>query len=696
MPADLRTRLTETPVKPWFNPFGKVQARLVRGTPWLEDLYRFPSNFVKVEFVPAEVGGTPEQLSEENIYSLFRRFGKIGDIVAQPADSKELPRYATVNYPLTRHAIMARNCMHGFIVTEELGGGKAGTMLRLSYIKRIRAHNIWNWLTGHPRIVIPILAALLAGFSVMIFDPIRQFFIKLHIHHSLSFSESRIYKWFLTHRDSFRFGTKKDANEDLNNIWNHRKEVITQLEEWVGETSSNFIVVTGPKGTGKVELVMERALKGRKDVLLFDCKPIVEARGEAATIKRLASTVGYRPVFSWANSISSLVDLAVQSTTGVKAGFSETLEAQLTKILYTTASALKDVGLCERNKKDKDATLSDDAYLEAHPERRPIVVIDNFLHKSDDNSVVYDKVSEWAASLVQNNAAQVIFVTSDGTFSKPLSKALPDRVFRVVSLGDLEPDVARSFVQGRLDAARPPEDAPVDADGKPRPSINIHGLDTAIETLGGRLMDLESLARRIQAGQSPRQATDEIVSECAIDTVKMFLMGKTSEDVQKHWSTEQVWHLVKGLAKEPSLRYNQVLLSSTFSSSLNPSGSSGTAALESLAAADLISIKSSRGHPKLISAAKPVQQAAFGLLTGDRVLNAKMDLALMTELSKIEAKTIDKAETELALLGSLPRQTFETAGRIQYLLTKLDASQQKILLLESNMAGLKKVLSEED
>lgn len=680
-------------MKPWFNLFRGIQARLVRGTPWLEDLYRFPANVIKVEFVATESGGPPEQLSEEALYSLFRRYGKIADIIPQPADSKDMPKYAQIGFPLTRDAIMARNCMHGYIVSEAKGGGKAGTLLRLSYVQRLKGHNIWNWLTSHPRIVIPILAALVAGFSVLIFDPIRQFFVKLHVHHSLNFSESRIYKWFQSHRQSFTFGAKRETAENLNSAWNHRKEVITQLEEWVGETTDNFIVVTGPKGTGKVELVMEKALNGRRDVLLFDCKPIIEARGETATIKRLATTVGYRPLFSWANSISSLVDLAVQSTTGVKAGFSETLESQLNKILYTTASALKDVGLCERSKKDKDANLSDDAYLEAHPECRPVVVIDNFLHKSEEQTIVYEKIAEWAASLVQNNAAQVIFITSESTYSKTLSKALPDRVFRSVSLGDLDPEVAMAFVKGRIDNNTPSNSDKEDQ--KPAPQITLRGLDTAIETVGGRLMDLESLARRIKAGQSPRQATDEIVGECATDIVKMFLMGKNGDGAERKWSTEQVWHLIKGLAKEQSLRYNQVLLASTFSSSISPAGANAEAALEYLAASDLISIKFSRGHPTLITAGKPVQQAAFGLLMRDRVLSAKMDLLLLNELAKIEAKTIDKAETELSLLGSLPRQTTETAGRIQYLLTKLDASQKKIVLFETDIAERKKVLAEE-
>ncbi|KAJ2955714.1 hypothetical protein NQ176_g11380 [Zarea fungicola] len=72
-----------------------------------------------------------------------------------------------------------------------------------------------------------------------------------------------------------------------------------------------------------------------------------------------------------------------------------------------------------------------------------------------------------------------------------------------------------------------------------------------------------------------------------------------------------------------------------------------------------------------------------------------MDLAQRNELSKIEVKKIQAAENELVLLGSLPRQTSESAGRIHYLLAQIDTSQRKIEDLDKEIAACKKVLSEE-
>ena len=43
----------------------------------------------------------------------------------------------------------------------------------------------------------------------------------------------------------------------------------------------------------------------------------------------MAQAVGYRPIFSSANQMSSLIDLAIQSTIGVKSNFSETLDSNV-------------------------------------------------------------------------------------------------------------------------------------------------------------------------------------------------------------------------------------------------------------------------------------------------------------------------------------------------------------------------------
>lgn len=538
---------------------------------------------------------------------------------------------------------------------------------------------------------------LLTAITVAVFDPIRQFFVKVHIQRSFRITDNRFYRWIRTQtNDILSLGSKKSDRAGFHTVWNHRRDLIEQIQTWLMESSDTFIVIQGPRGSGKKELVLDQSLEGRKNVMVIDCRPIAEARGETGTIKHLATATGYRPVFSWANSMSSLVDLAVQSTTGVKSGFSETLESQVTKILHTTAAALKEVSLANRHKNDKDSDLSDDAYLEAHPEKRPVVVIDNFLHKSEESGLVYDKMAQWAAVLVQNNVAHVVFLTTDSSYAKPLSKVMPDRVFRQLSLGDLSTDVAKKFIASRLEADDPDPKSKHGHEEREAetPKPDLSELDDCIDLLGGRLTDLEFLARRIKGGQTPKHAVDEIISQTATEIVKMYLLNSIESSEGKHWSSEQAWYLIKALAQNNNLRYNEVLLSNTFASSTSAAAINGEAALEGLTAAELIAVKSHHGVPETITAGKPMYQAAFAVLVRDPVLRAKMDLAVFAELAKVEAKTIDKVENELALLGALPKQPAQTSSRINYLLEKLDGSQRKINHYEKEMAGLKKVLTQ--
>lgn len=225
---------------------------------------------------------------------------------------------------------------------------------------------------------------------------IRTFFVKAHITRSFHLEDNIVYKWIKGYAtDIIRWHRRPDDDAGMEAVWDDRKGNIEQIQTWLMETADTFIIVQGPRGSGKRELVVDQALKDKKHKLVIDCKPIQEARGDSATINAAAAEVGYRPVFSWMNSISGMIDMAAQGATGVKTGFSETLDSQLGKIWNNTATALRQIALDTRHKDDKDANLGDDEWLEAHPERRPVVVIDNFLHKSQEGGIVYDKIADW-------------------------------------------------------------------------------------------------------------------------------------------------------------------------------------------------------------------------------------------------------------------------------------------------------------
>lgn len=167
----LQRYLKDARIKPWWNPFQRMRARLVHGKPWIEDLFRLPCNRIRIDFLPVDIAEAPAELSQEQLYELFRPYGKIAEIHPQPFDSKVVPKFAQIDFASVRRAAMAKNCLHGFILPASRGGGKAGTMLRIGYEQKQKTNWIKDWLFSHPRIVIPILAALAATLTVMIFDP---------------------------------------------------------------------------------------------------------------------------------------------------------------------------------------------------------------------------------------------------------------------------------------------------------------------------------------------------------------------------------------------------------------------------------------------------------------------------------------------------------------------------------------------
>jgi len=160
------------------------------------------------------------------------------------------------------------------------------------------------------------------------------------------------------------------------------------------------------------------------------------------------------------------------------------------------------------------------------------------------------------------------------------------------------------------------------------------------------------------------------------------------DKAQRKWSPEQAWLLIEQLATTDVLRYNEILLSDIYKSG-------GESNLQALEQAELITIISSNGRPYSIRPGKPVYQAAFRLLTEDRVLKSRLDLAITSELIKIETASIDKYESELNLLAGLPRQPGELAPRIKWLLGKLQGCQKRVEDYERESGAFKKVLQAE-
>lgn len=136
-------------------------------------------------------------------------------------------------------------------------------------------------------------------------------------------------------------------------------------------------------------------------------------------------------------------------------------------------------------------------------------MIDNFLHKADNASLLYDNIAKWATLLTEANVAHVIFLTNDVGYAKALAT---DRVLRTVTLSDKDPETAKIYVLRQLEyiqgERRKQRNEVIDEpppDGQREKTLVAQqlNLDNCIRVLGGRMKDLEGLAQRLAMGVSP-------------------------------------------------------------------------------------------------------------------------------------------------------------------------------------------------
>ncbi|KAK9465479.1 RNA12 protein-domain-containing protein [Lipomyces arxii] len=669
-------------VRPWYNPFQFIRCFRIKGVPWIEDLHRFPSSRLRVEFEGPD-------LDEATLYSYFRRYGLIRDILPLSPSSKDFPRYATIQFVALRSATTARNCLHGL-------RAQNGTKLQIAYEATIQKHMFRDWIYNHPRIVLPAAAALLAAISVLVFDPIRTWFIKQKITGRFSFANNEFIKLIrnatqstlnmIVSTGSFGHLTLlRREVADLQIGFSDRRDIVEQLHALLNTTPETFVVIQGPRGSGSVELVRDHAIKGRANTLVLDCEKLMDARSDGAFIKEITSQVGYFPVFPWMNNISGFIDLMVQGIIGQKAGFSESLETQFEKILENTASAIREIVVDLHRtavRSSSKQTLEDELH-DVTEGKRPVVVIEHFLHRSERNErneAIYNCIAEWAALLVSTNLAHVIFITDDVTYSKTLTGALPNHVFNTITVGDVSPEHARQFVLRQILSVTGENEEDVD------PQV-LKDMDKAIEPLGGRMTDLLALARRITvAGETNLNAAEDMIHQSASEIIKRFLSA--SDD--SRWTKEQAWVIIKALASKDNIRYNEL--------SLNPLFKDGASVISALEQAELISVIQKNGRPNSIKAGRPIYRAAFQKLLDDKGLAALQELATYTSINKILEAGITKNEEELArlaLIMSSKAAVADVSDRIKYLTYDIKLKQAKISENDKVMNSQKKILAVE-
>lgn len=99
-----------------------------------------------------------------------------------------------------------------------------------------RTNVVKDWLVSHPRITIPLLAAIFAGITYAVFDPIRIFFVTSKVTQRFNPQEYAFYRWLrketwdrLIQPDSIQQSTQSSP-------WADDFEHTEKLRAWLAES----------------------------------------------------------------------------------------------------------------------------------------------------------------------------------------------------------------------------------------------------------------------------------------------------------------------------------------------------------------------------------------------------------------------------------------------------------------------------
>ncbi|RXK35460.1 hypothetical protein M231_07272 [Tremella mesenterica] len=362
---------------------GGRRAWVVKGRQWTEDMNRFPSQRLRVEFDGPDV-------SQEMLYTLFRPYGRVWDIQPpSPVPAGSL-RFATVSYSNLTPATVAMNCLHGYSTPTNTGdhtlraSGSDPSIplsrLRIYYERPLKAHAVRDWISGHPRIALPVIAFLIGTLSYTFFDPIRAFFVRSKLEGVWDLEKYSVIKYLRSKLSlsSLGFRSSPPSLPDAigKDAWQDRVEAEKSVQRWLAEYPSTFITITGPSGSGKMSLVTRVLGKAEKPNLVIDCGEIAKGKSDGAVVSALADQTGYYPVFSFLSSLNGLIDLASVGLIGQKAGFSTPVDQQLRQMLEIVGGALKDVSSKAREDHARSVQYKREQELVAadHARRREMII----------------------------------------------------------------------------------------------------------------------------------------------------------------------------------------------------------------------------------------------------------------------------------------------------------------------------------
>ncbi|KAJ7702409.1 exonuclease [Mycena rosella] len=710
---------------------------LVKGKPWLEDMWRFPSNILTVTFQDGP------DIREERLYNLLRPYGAIQDIWPPAPVPAGTLRSVTVIFQSLRPATVARNAIHGLEVSAP---GASSTKLHITYTSPLNAHKIRDWLGSHPRIVLPIVLFLLGSLTYTIFDPVRSLMVQAKMQDWFNVREFRLYQWLRTKSMELRIFTPEPKASSAEEVWKERKQAEADVRAYLGDWPSTIAFVHGPQGSGKTRL-LEAVLKdGGRNVLMIDCRALQNATSDTQLINLLAGQVGYWPVFSFFNSVNHLIDLASIGLIGQQANLSSTLPEKVREMLAVVRTALESVNsshqrdvqrqirreaLAEERARMATLTLEKIRRGTWHDGRLDCVAGNGVMSElgigdelmDDDDAVAFTLPKDEEEQKKKRQDEQEAKKKQKGKAELEAVESLPIVVIRNFAVQssnreeiyDALAEWAASLVENqfahvvvisdnRENSKRLAKALP----SKPLYAIALYDADAAsalafvkrklkdadinldytreqvasVERLGGRASDLESLIYKVRSGARVEEAVEDIIAR-GVSELRKNAFGDDADDAKS---------LPWGANRRAEVPYHEVLLEFPFKGDEGP--------LRSMEHAELITIGTNNGRPSTIRPGKPVYKFVFERLVNDSIFQATQDIAYNEKLIASAESTVKACEQELLALKEIGTDAEHwwggntaSSSRSRYLLAKMQASAEKIEALERKNLELKKVLA---
>ncbi|KAG6811871.1 hypothetical protein H0H92_005447 [Tricholoma furcatifolium] len=686
----------------------KGRAWVVKGTPWREDMDRYASPVVKVTF-------EGPNLQEQTLYQLFRPFGHIRDLTSPAPVPSSTLRSSTIIFSRIHSATIARNVLHGFSYTTTDETSK--TLLRTAYQRPVQAHAIRDWMSSHPKIMLPLIVFLIGTLTYTVFDPIRSLMIQGKMLDWFDYREFRLYKWLRTNAfERFYLSAGPavvPAELSTGNIWKERNDAIGAIKSYLSDLPSTIEFIHGPQGSGKTIMLEAILRESNRTAMIIDCRLLHNSTSDSQIVASLASQTGYRPVFTFLNSLNNLIDLASVGLIGQKAGLSSSLDDQLRQILAVVKTALRGVSSSHRANTKQRILRMERQMLEKEEEERIRGAIksgvwhDGRLDCVAGNGIMSELGigDEPVSTNDRMDGAQVQENLEEERNNRGMSRkqitqeeldtvrSLPIVVLRdyASNIGTSRDEVltvlaewAASLVESQvahvivisdnrenakyLAKALPskPLSSIVLSDADPGSSVSFVKqklLDVDIKTnftpkqvayverLGGRASDLEILVHRVRNGLTVEDAVESIIARSVVELRKNAFGDDVDVAKSLPWTREQVWVVLKLLSKREEIPYHELLFEFPFKGD--------ETALRSMEHAEIISIGTHEGRPSTIRPGKPVLRWVFDRLVKgeDPIFRATQEIVLNEKIIANAEKTIKACEEELTTISTIASQT---------------------------------------